>query len=78
MVASGVEALKMATYFLQDGRGRFIDNIEVVKAKEVGAGKEFRPKIVTQKKRGTFVKDERKENDKWDGLRAPCLILRNI
>jgi len=49
MVASGVEELKMATYFLQDGRGRLMNNIEVVKAKEVGAGKKFRPKIVTPK-----------------------------
>ncbi len=78
-MASGVEALKMATYFLQDGRGRHMDNIEVVKAKEVGAGKGFRPKIsYRNKKKYTFVKDECKEDDKWDGMRASCLTPRNI
>jgi hypothetical protein len=34
----GVDALKMATYFLQVDLGRLVDNKEVVKAREVGAG----------------------------------------
>lgn len=38
MALKGVDALKMATYFLQIGLERLVDNKEVVKAREVGAG----------------------------------------
>lgn len=37
MALSGVEALKMARYFLQFGRERLVERSEVVKAKDVGA-----------------------------------------
>lgn len=37
MALRGVDALKMATYFLQVGLGELVDNKEVVKAKAVGA-----------------------------------------
>jgi hypothetical protein len=37
MALSGVEALKIARYFLQFGRERLVERSEVVKAKDVGA-----------------------------------------
>ena len=37
---SGVDRLKMATYFLHVGLGRLVDSKEVVKAREVGASGE--------------------------------------
>jgi len=37
MALSGVEALKMARYFLQFSRERLVERSEVVKAKDVGA-----------------------------------------
>jgi hypothetical protein len=67
MALSGVQALKIARYFLQYGRERFVERSEVVKATDVGAfGRLIKLTVFVTKSGGfrTFVNDKGKKYHK--------------